>query len=688
MNKFKKLLVLGMSMFLLTGCITQGQTPVDPGKDPADSGDNPVNPGEDPVDPGKDPSDPGYEPPVVTTNTVSYTVADLAELYGWENDTKYQSFALDGAVDVSSSEGQYNGKYFESGGGQYRLYSSDSGSITFSVKGERELKSITITYVSQSKGQLVDLPSGQAKDVSGKSVTFNFGDAGQVRITAFSVTYTGEKGEAIQPVVKEGWTDEELQLINQYIYGVDVPYVNYGRGTKIEEEDGVLYIQIDNATQADYFLYTDAFVEDEKFVNLEDEVPDNDAYFIQEVQTEAGRRFVVANIYFIDEDGSLLLDDSAIGYLIVQLSDPYLYEWDAELMEAAIELLKSTATIPVVSNISYYEYYMDEDYTSFSLYFYEQEATSITTYRALLEGWTLEDEMSDATGSMAYYLAPTGDLELGVFYSVEDQIFGLMLIKHLPQLDEFPMEAIKEYLNGYEPVPLNGAEYYTIEHLSQSFDIGLDEPYVMDLGMDVWAYGINETKFNEYLDAVKADKDASVTTVTDEDDDGNEYTYYYVLITRPFTDGFYYEYTFMYVEDETAVEISYTPAGTFVNFMGDVDTWSQLIAVINAKFCTPKELDVNAIPELPLGGANRYTFDIGMNDEYYLDYASFYVVGNHESAWLEVLATAGFDVPETPDEDYGYECISADGSIEIDIQYSSVADRTTASIYSVVDFAG
>ena len=675
MSKLFRLLVLGMSLSLLTGCISSGQKQDEPGKTDPDPS--------EPSDP-TNPDDPGYEPPVVTTNTVSYTVADLAELYAWENDTKYQSFALDGAVTVTSSEGQYNGKYFESGGGQYRLYSADKGTITFAVSGERELNSITVTYVSHSKGELVGLASGTAKEVSGKSVTFNVGDAGQVRITAFSVTYTGTKGEDIKPYIKEGWTAAELELIEENIYGVSVPFVNFGKGTVLQQDSysGALYIQIENATLADYSTYLNAFVEEEVFVCTDKDIPENDAIFKATVETAEGIRYVMVNIVLIDEDENLITDQDAIGTLQIVLQDPYYYAWDAELIEEIIASLKSTATLPEVDNITYFNL-VAHDNEAFMFLFFNQPDTSLEAYKAKLAGWDVSETVTDVIGSTFYAIPASGDLEIELIYSPEDQVLYLTIYKHLPRYNSYPMEQIKEYLKGYEPFEVVGAEYYTVEVLDQEFDIGEDEPFVIELGIQLTAYNLSLDKYNAFFTALSTEDFTSVEKVDEEDDDGNKYSYYVVTVSRQTTDGFYYTYSFMYYEEEAALLINYNPNSGAIHFEGDVATWAELINLINTRFLTPKELSVDLIPELT---AESYSYEIDLNNGYYVDCATIVAGGNLEAAWTAILNTSGYDVPTKPDSDYGYECISSDGSIEIDVLYDSENDVTTAIIYSVIDF--
>lgn len=58
--------------------------------------------------------------------------------------------------------------------------------------------------------------------------------------------------------------------------------------------------------------------------------------------------------------------------------------------------------------------------------------------------------------------------------------------------------------------------------------------------------------------------------------------------------------------------------------------------------------------------------------------------GDVVTAFTTILATDGYSVPETPTK-YGYECVSADEQVEIDVLYDSESDLTIVMFYATAD---
>ena len=113
MKKLSKLIVLGLSSFLIAGC--------------NNSYDGGGSKGE--------------------VNTVSYTISDVALAYGWSNGVKYASFQLDSVVTVSSVGGGNTGKYYETDV-SYRLYASEKAQLKINVIDKHAIKSVKATYKS------------------------------------------------------------------------------------------------------------------------------------------------------------------------------------------------------------------------------------------------------------------------------------------------------------------------------------------------------------------------------------------------------------------------------------------------------------------------------------------------------------------------------------------------------------
>lgn len=132
------------------------------------------------------------------STTVSNTIASIATANNWSNGTKYTSFTLDNNITVSCTGESNSGKYYTSGN-DWRLYQTESPTLTVTAASGYTLNSITITYNITNTGILVynntQMSSPATVTVSGSSVEFSVGNSetatnGQVKVTAISVTYS------------------------------------------------------------------------------------------------------------------------------------------------------------------------------------------------------------------------------------------------------------------------------------------------------------------------------------------------------------------------------------------------------------------------------------------------------------------------------------------------------------------
>lgn len=140
------------------------------------------------------PPTPGGDP--VTINT---TVEAIATANSWVSGTIYSSFKLDENITVTASAGSNNGKYWEaSSGKQYRLFESESGTMTISAPEGYVIQSVTLTFNYENTGILMcgetQVSSGTAVEVNAQSVTFTVSQTdsskhGKIFITNFVVVY-------------------------------------------------------------------------------------------------------------------------------------------------------------------------------------------------------------------------------------------------------------------------------------------------------------------------------------------------------------------------------------------------------------------------------------------------------------------------------------------------------------------
>ena len=138
--------------------------------------------------------------PVEGQTKVSVSLADYAKANGWTNQTKYTSLNVDDVITATVTGGQNSGKYYDSGT-NWRLYQTESATLTISASGEYEIVSVKISYVSDKTGCLTynsaNVATGTLIEVGASSITYGVGNTGtatngQARITAIEVIYAAK----------------------------------------------------------------------------------------------------------------------------------------------------------------------------------------------------------------------------------------------------------------------------------------------------------------------------------------------------------------------------------------------------------------------------------------------------------------------------------------------------------------
>ncbi len=138
----------------------------------------------------------GGEDPVQSI-TVSKTIAEIADANKWSDAKKYETIKLDDVITATSTGGSNTGKYYTSGN-NWRLYQTETPSLTISAKEKYKIQSVKITYTVDKTGVLtynsLNVASGTVVDVNAASISFGVGNTGtatngQVRVTAIEVVY-------------------------------------------------------------------------------------------------------------------------------------------------------------------------------------------------------------------------------------------------------------------------------------------------------------------------------------------------------------------------------------------------------------------------------------------------------------------------------------------------------------------
>ncbi|MBE6143484.1 MAG: starch-binding protein, partial [Erysipelotrichaceae bacterium] len=127
--------------------------------------------------------------------TQSIVIADYADENSWVDATQYLTISK-GDITVVATGGGNTGKYYVNGE-EWRIYQTESPTVTISVPKGYLLVSVKVTYASNKTGVLTlngNVSSGAVTNASGTSITFGVGNTstetkGQVRITAIDVVY-------------------------------------------------------------------------------------------------------------------------------------------------------------------------------------------------------------------------------------------------------------------------------------------------------------------------------------------------------------------------------------------------------------------------------------------------------------------------------------------------------------------
>ena len=138
--------------------------------------------------------------------TASVNISAYATANSWSNSTQYLTVNIDENITATASGKENTGKYYTSGT-NWRLYVSESATLTVTSKNDCKIQTVTITYTSDNNGTLKNgesnVTSNTEVTVNAESIKFNTSGSsdkgqGQVRITAISVTYTtATKGDDI-----------------------------------------------------------------------------------------------------------------------------------------------------------------------------------------------------------------------------------------------------------------------------------------------------------------------------------------------------------------------------------------------------------------------------------------------------------------------------------------------------------
>lgn len=231
---------------------------------------------------------------------------------------------------------------------------------------------------------------------------------------------SGSQGE-----VNVGWSDAAKELINTYIYGVDVPYLELEGNEDLffDEENYCLSMTGAIVTAAgsvveQYAALFDAAEGWEGGLYDEDEYPGLYSYE-KAVTTSEGTRYVTADIYALDDND----DYATVGTFWLDLYDWNYYSWDEMGLEDIYEAFGVTEGIPAFP-AEFYQ--VDGSWIYFGyldIYAYNVEQEAYNSYMTeLAKTWT---SGSDEDGD--YFVNSEATLYLYPQYVAESKLAYLSL---------------------------------------------------------------------------------------------------------------------------------------------------------------------------------------------------------------------------------------------------------------------
>ena len=158
----------------------------------------------------------------------------------------------------------------------------------------------------------------------------------------------------------------------------------------------------------------------------------NDFYFVTVVEYGTEYRYLMVNIYLVDDSGNLITDPEQTGKIIADIYDPYIYEWPSDGLRA---FLGFDLAGPSGENLLYtYTEYDDEgDVYYIAIEIFGVTESGFTNYVTVLnrDGWNLQDAYVEGfTDSDYSYEGEIDDVTMWLDYYVDDSCVTIGLFSY------------------------------------------------------------------------------------------------------------------------------------------------------------------------------------------------------------------------------------------------------------------
>jgi len=215
----------------------------------------------------------------------------------------------------------------------------------------------------------------------------------------------GGKGGSAAP----SWSADEKKAINDYLYGINLPYFNVNGSSELHYDEDYGYVVKEGGTISftELTKIVQSFPSEwglEQYVY--DETGYNDYYGTFEVETEQGTRYIYMDIGAYDEDG-YNVEEGEEGTFMFYAYDPYYYEWPEEVIEYLNSYLVDdpVSVIPELVAPMYELYTAYVSWGMYMIYCYDLEATAVEAYADTCEAADWKCVGEDSYGYYNYVTA-------------------------------------------------------------------------------------------------------------------------------------------------------------------------------------------------------------------------------------------------------------------------------------------
>ena len=282
----------------------------------------------------------------------------------------------------------------------------------------------------------------------------------------------GESGASTYDPNKSAWSDVEKAIFANYLYNAEIPYINVNNETELSyDEENLSATKTAPVSSAEILaqyarLFDDSW-DNYSYLNDDD---DGKYYYAYEkgFETEAGTRYVTVQFYggdYNDTYGDYEASADGTGTFVLEIFDPYEYEWPAELISQVIAAFELQSTIPAI-NAEYYEFedsYLYFGYLYLGVYAYCDATVADAYVEALTTaGFTKYDTDKDGYDS---YKTTFEDISISIKYYGEYRCLDIEIMGIEKKIEGDTLDATAFSIandssyKDYTAVAASGAEY-------------------------------------------------------------------------------------------------------------------------------------------------------------------------------------------------------------------------------------